>query len=279
MGGVQLWAAERIHQVLFGGSGLLPLLSKGQDSDHKSGCEHSKVGHGVSFAWVMAREGPSGIDLGLDQVYDLNKRMIEAIPTKDRILDSAEKLFGLNGFESTSLREITADAGANLASVNYHFQTKDSLINAVIGRRIGPINRRRLEMLAAAGETASVEQILEALIRPPLELELGPLMPLMGRILSNPRDLEQLYRDHFAPVARKFWEALGHALPHLAGEELVWRQQFTVGTLTHLLIWGPSLANVTGGVCSMDNREAAIARAVAFLAAGFRSAPPLLEKI
>ena len=61
--------------------------------------------------------------------------------TKSRILDAAEKLFGLNGFEATSLRDITAEAQVNLAAVNYHFQSKDSLIDAVIARRIEPVNR------------------------------------------------------------------------------------------------------------------------------------------
>ena len=54
--------------------------------------------------------------------------MIASVPTKDKILDAAEKLFGMNGFDATSLRDITAEAQVNLAAVNYHFQTKDSLM-------------------------------------------------------------------------------------------------------------------------------------------------------
>jgi len=67
--------------------------------------------------------------------------------TKTRILNAAEKLFGMNGFDATSLRDITAEAQVNLAAVNYHFQSKDSLIDALIERRILPINQRRFEML------------------------------------------------------------------------------------------------------------------------------------
>jgi len=61
--------------------------------------------------------------------------------TKTRILDAAEKLFGKNGFDATSLRDITTEADVNLAAVNYHFQSKDSLIDAVIARRIEPLNK------------------------------------------------------------------------------------------------------------------------------------------
>ncbi len=61
---------------------------------------------------------------------------IERVDTKVRILDAAEKLFGRDGFDATSLRDITTEAHVNLAAVNYHFQSKDSLIDAVIQRRI-----------------------------------------------------------------------------------------------------------------------------------------------
>ncbi|MCC6391972.1 MAG: helix-turn-helix transcriptional regulator, partial [Bryobacterales bacterium] len=70
-------------------------------------------------------------------------------PTKDRILDAAELLFANHGFDATSLRMITAQASVNLAAVNYHFQSKEALLDATIARRAIPINRRRLELLAS----------------------------------------------------------------------------------------------------------------------------------
>src|SRR5438105_1760859 len=103
--------------------------------------------------------------------------------TKDRLLDTAEKLFGINGVESTSLRDITAEADANLAAINYHFHSKDSLIDAVIARRIEPVNAKRLEMLNAAGPNPSVEQILRAFLAPVMEKQMEDVAPLMGRIL------------------------------------------------------------------------------------------------
>src|ERR1700685_813919 len=106
------------------------------------------------------------------------------IGTKTRILDAAEKLFGQNGFDATSLRDITAEAQVNLAAVNYHFQSKDSLIDAVIVRRIEPVNRRRLEMLDAAGPHPTLEQILTAFMAPAFEVRMESVAPLMGRILS-----------------------------------------------------------------------------------------------
>ena len=41
--------------------------------------------------------------------------------TKNQVFNAAERLFALHGFQNVSVRDITAEAGVNLASVNYHF--------------------------------------------------------------------------------------------------------------------------------------------------------------
>src|SRR5258705_12717488 len=64
--------------------------------------------------------------------------------TRTRILDAAEELFMQHGFEATSMRQLTAQAGANLASVNYHFGSKDALIEAVFRRRLDAMNASRI---------------------------------------------------------------------------------------------------------------------------------------
>lgn len=48
-------------------------------------------------------------------------------PTRERLLDEAERLFALKGYDAVSLREITAAAGTHLAAVNYHFGSKKNL--------------------------------------------------------------------------------------------------------------------------------------------------------
>src|SRR5271154_6302809 len=99
--------------------------------------------------------------------------------TKTRLLDTAERLFAHHGIEATSLRTITAEAGVNLAAVNYHFQSKEALLHAVIARRLDPMNQRRLAMLdaceAAAGNgLLPLDQVLDALLRPVVEMVSGP---------------------------------------------------------------------------------------------------------
>src|SRR6059036_3181340 len=95
--------------------------------------------------------------------------------TRARILDAAERLFAEHGYDGASLRDITAQAGVNLAAVNYHFRTKESLIQAVFARRLAPVNQRRLALLdaceaSAAGGRLQLEEVVRALISPVLRL-------------------------------------------------------------------------------------------------------------
>jgi AcrR family transcriptional regulator len=203
--------------------------------------------------------------------------MSEKPDTKSRILDSAEKLFGLNGFEGTSLRDITAEAQVNLAAVNYHFQSKESLIDAVIARRIEPVNRRRYEMLEAAGPNPSVEQILTAFIGPLLNQDLSSVVPLMGRMMSDPTQfVERVFKKYLAPVSSRFQDALQKGLPDVPRTELLWRLFFTGGAMAHTMSWSQVLPDVSGGVCDVADRQAVIERLVAFAAAGFRVPTPEL---
>ena len=55
--------------------------------------------------------------------------------TKDLVFETAERLFALHGFQKVSVRDITAEAGVNLASVNYHFGSKDALLFEIFKRR------------------------------------------------------------------------------------------------------------------------------------------------
>jgi AcrR family transcriptional regulator len=199
--------------------------------------------------------------------------MNDRTDTKTRILDAAEKLFGMRGFDSTSLRDITAEADVNLAAVNYHFQSKDSLMEAVICRRIEPVNRRRLELLEAAGENPSVEEILRAFLSPVIvELKISSVAPLLGRALADPGQfLERIVRTQFLPLGLRFAEALGRALPELSPAEITWRQHFMVGGMTHLLMWRPYLKEMTGGMCDSTDRQALLERTVVFFGAGFRA--------
>jgi AcrR family transcriptional regulator len=117
--------------------------------------------------------------------------------TKSRILDVAEHLFMEHGFEATSLRQLTSSAGVNLAAVNYHFGSKEELFQAVLTRRLDPMNHERIELLArlereSGDKPIACERILAAMLTPALRLARDErrggknFLRLIGRAYADP---------------------------------------------------------------------------------------------
>src|SRR5689334_17719654 len=101
------------------------------------------------------------------------------LDTKQRILDVAEQQFADHGFAGTSLRRIIAAANVNLAAVHYHFHSKEALLEAVLMRRMVPLNEERAVLLdelerKASEDGVSLEEILAAFLGPPMRLILNP---------------------------------------------------------------------------------------------------------
>jgi AcrR family transcriptional regulator len=199
--------------------------------------------------------------------------------TRTRILDAAEELFMQHGFEGTSMRSLTAKAGVNLAAVNYHFGSKDALIEAVFRRRLDPMNAARLaalDELEAGGRPPAPELIIRAFIRESLRMiEDGKgggrnFIRLLGRTYTEPsKPIRQLIGQLYAPSMERFKSALERALPHMPGEELVWRMHFMFGTLSYTLAATDTVQLIAG--CKPEDRYDARLleeRLTTFLAAG-----------
>lgn len=84
-------------------------------------------------------------------------RVAEDTTTRDRILQAARPLFARNGFDGTSVRDITAAAGVNLAAVTYHFETKHQLYLALLDQIMQPIAERLVQ--ATLGEGSPLDKI------------------------------------------------------------------------------------------------------------------------
>ncbi|MBV2234672.1 MAG: TetR family transcriptional regulator [Sterolibacterium sp.] len=205
--------------------------------------------------------------------------------TRNRILRAAELLFIEHGFEATTLRQITGKARVNLAAVNYHFGSKDQLIEEIFRQRLGWLNEqclRELDQLEAAadGEPLRPRQILEAFFGVSLRLAADKegggnnFMRLLGRTYTAPtpaiRDF--LVREYAAAVPR-FKMALFRALPDVPKEEILWRFHFMLGAMSYATS-GADALNVLGGLDDSDS-QALHARLMAFLIGGLRA--PLAE--
>ena len=205
--------------------------------------------------------------------------------TQERLLNAAEHLFATKGIAETSLRAITAEAGANLASVNYHFGSKEALFQAVIARRLEPINDERLRLLAAAesqsGDSpSSLERIIEAFVLPIVRLRHDPgsggeyFMRLMGRVHAEPGEWTRRALDEFRESFERFDAALGRILPELPEEERLWRMFFLIGVTAHTAAAGFKLRHFADDRCDPTDVEATVRRLVAFAVAGFRAPVP-----
>src|SRR5438552_3095184 len=167
--------------------------------------------------------------------------------TRSRILDVAEELFGEQGLDRVSIRDITRKAKVNLAAINYHFGSKEDLVVAVFERRVVPVNEARLAALDLVEKSAGkripkLEAILEAFICPALQSSLKPskggtaFSKLFGRCLSEPSpEVEVLLKRQFAPLVERMEAALKKAPPHSARSERYWRMKFSDGALQHWL--------------------------------------------
>ena len=223
----------------------------------------------------MAPTRPARKGVALDQT---------SADTKTRILDAAEGLFMEHGFEATSLRSLTASAAVNLAAVNYHFGSKEELFQAVLTRRLDPMNKERIELLdrlerEAPGKPIACERILFAMLIPALRLardeELGGkhFLRLVGRAYADPAPfIRHFLSEQYAEMIGRYKEAFHKALPHLSRQELTWRLHFVMGALSYTLLGADLLKlfdQVTPG--QRDNDELLLQRLAPFLVAGLKA--------
>lgn len=90
-----------------------------------------------------------------------------ADPTQERLLNEAERLFALRGYDAVTLREITSAAGTHLAAVNYHFGSKENLYLEVFRQRWAQRARqiqKPLRELAERGDYTA-EELVRTLAR------------------------------------------------------------------------------------------------------------------
>jgi len=211
----------------------------------------------------------------------------EPSDTKKRILDAAELLFADHGFAATSMRSITAEAGVNLAAANYHFGSKEALFEAVLSRRMGPLNDERLGLLDAIengdGEL-DLERIVTAFIGPALRVKHNDarggavFVRLIGHAISEPNPaIRKLFTKQFGEIFTRFSAALRQALPALPEEDIVWRFLFMVGAMAHTMAMSSDFNRLTSGRCGPTDAETLIRRLVPFVTAGLRGPATRLE--
>ena len=197
--------------------------------------------------------------------------------TKQRILDSAEALFARHGFAGASLRQVTASANVNLAAVNYHFGSKENLINEVFRRRLDDLNSQRQQALqvVTARPGYTLEDVLDAFVRPALALSqdnkggAGFVRVLARAYAEHNEQLRKFLHDNYGPALKEFAAAFARLLPHLDKQELYWRLDIVSGALTYAMADFGVIKR--RGVSEQQHRDLAARHLIRFAAAGLKA--------
>ena len=215
--------------------------------------------------------------------------MVVAEPRSDtraRILDAAELLFMAHGLEATTLRMITSAARVNLAAVNYHFGSKEALIEEMFRRRLTWLNEERLRALngfeaMARGAPLKPRQIVEAFFGVALRMAADvagggrDFMRLLGRTYTEPSDFVRGFlAEEYAAVIARFKAALIRALPDVPRAEILWRFHFMLGAMSYAISGADALHIVDDGTLDDTDAEALHARLMSFLIGGLRAPLP-----
>lgn len=199
--------------------------------------------------------------------------------TRERILNTAQRLFAEKGFGKVSLRELTTAADTNLAAVNYYFGSKDQLLAALIRRAAKVVHRQRMvlldEALAADGDVRTrATRILHALLAPAIgssseHAESNFLYStLLARCMNEDApDLSQVLEketSHLVPFA----QALHQLLPDLPIEDLHWRLHFILNIEHAVHTETGRLTHMSSGLCDTGNRQLMLDKILAFVIPG-----------
>ena len=198
--------------------------------------------------------------------------------TKELIMSVAERMFADRGFASVSIRDLTAEAGVNIASINYYFGSKEKLLYEVFKRRVNEMTEERLARLAEvqkqAGDKASPREILRALLEPGIrwrEQSTGKrsaIKFLMRARSEGTSQIKEVMETRLGALP-EYREALCKAMPDVSFEDVCWGIHFGLSTMHQVGLELDRLIALSDGKCDPSNTEALIDRLLDFCVAGF----------
>ena len=198
----------------------------------------------------------------------------DSTSAQDRILDVAEAMFAEFGFAGASMKAISTSADVAQGLLHYHFINKEGLYAAVVARRSSLINTRRHQMLDAVDLVApdALEQIFDALLRPPFSAELGGTV--YARVFAmlavgDSRD-QALVTEHYDPMAKRFIAALQEVCPGASAETVVWAYTFSIGALVATVAHNGRPERLAGAD-GLEPTDAVVRRIVGHAVGGFRA--------
>ncbi len=211
-----------------------------------------------------------------DAHADLSEKTVQ-----DKLMAAAEELFCGRGFNETSVRDIAAAAGCNVASVNYYFGGKDNLYLAIWRRRLTVMRASRLasiEKVMSAGGEPRLEDLLRSYAKSFIEPLVGggehcQFVSLMAREMIDPHLPRDMYLNEMVlPVLDALSEALGGMCPSLDKTKVLMVILSVVGQLLmHTICVKEMFAESGHPQLAQIDLESIVDHVVEFSAAGIRA--------
>lgn len=196
----------------------------------------------------------------------------------ERILDAAEVLFARHGLYGVTLKEVAARVGVHHTLLNYYFEDKKTLFDAVFARRAAVTSERRMRALDeydASTDKPTVEGALHAFLDTDLDLYIQGgegwknYAQFAAQVANTPEWGAELMDTHFDPVVLRLIGLLQRALPDCAKEDIFWGYHFVSGALVLTLARTGRIDKLSGGLCKSEDYAAVKERMAKFMAAGF----------
>jgi AcrR family transcriptional regulator len=204
----------------------------------------------------------------------------EARETHVRILDAAQKLFSEKGLEATSVRDITTEAGCNVAAVNYHFGGKENLYIESFRAMLGPLRDQRMAMmdeLMRRDPAPSLEEYLagfaEGFLEPLVDESLGRrFMLFVSREISDQNLPAGLFLGEFiVPLVNRAVSSLERVGVPLTPEQSFYCIFSMIGQLLHAVKGHHMSAQLELSGAAPFDLEGFVDHFVRFSAAGIRA--------
>ena len=208
-----------------------------------------------------------------------SKKAEQRAESMEQILDAAEHLFSKHGLHGVTLKDVAKRVGVHHTLLNYYFEDKKKLFDAVFARRAVVTSERRMQAMdeydAATKGKPTVEGALHAFLDTDLDLYIqgGESWKNYGalgaQVANTPEWGAELMDTHFDLVVLRLIEILKKALPKAAEEDIFWGYHFVTGALMVTLARTGRIDKLSGGVCKSEDFLAVKTRMARFMAAGF----------
>jgi AcrR family transcriptional regulator len=200
--------------------------------------------------------------------------------SKTLILDSAEAEFARKGYNGATLASVAEVAGVDTSLMRYYFGDKEKLFEEVFRRRGPIINHLRRQAFekyeAEAGKAMTLEGVIDAFIRPGLELSIQDAGwrnydAIIAYVNSSGGELRRLMSEVFDETAHLMLRYMRKVLPDASEEELYWGYHFLSGGFTFSLGQTGRIDAISGGRVSSHDLAAILERLPIVFAAGIRA--------